>query len=79
MGPVDSPASASTQNTPGFEFKFFTPEIINETFPPVLMKAMSSELDLDMVEGYLGSDLFDTIFNEGELKPEANEYIPSPM
>jgi len=78
MGPVESPASAV--KAPLFEFSMFSPEYFNESaFPPSLVRAisqMSEDLDLDKVEDCLGTDLFDEIFKEHELKAEANEYVP---
>ena len=83
MGPVDSPASAVTApSTPIWDFIFFSPDVSNDSaFPPLSLvktiSAMSEDLDLDEVRGKIGSGLFDCIFNEDELNPAANEYVPS--
>jgi len=85
MGLVESPASAVTApNTPTFESMFFSPDVNNESAFPSLslvksISVMSEDLDLDVVECYLGTELFDSIFNEAELSPAANEYVPSTM
>jgi hypothetical protein len=44
--------------------------------PLSLAYGLSEDLDDEQVESYLGSDLYDMIFNEG-MNASASEYVPS--